>query len=188
MKFEPSTFDLSKLIKLRQEIHKYPEIYFKEVNTGIRIKTYLKSLNIPLTIKQYAKTGFAVDINGLSNPSETPKIVAFRSDLDALEMFEENFDLEYRSKTKAAHMCGHDGHIVSLLGGIHKFIKQLPKIPQNHTIRLIFQPAEEYLGGAKKMVEEGVLEGVKEIWGLHNIPFAKDKIYVKSDLMMYGGI
>ena len=62
----------------------------------------------------------------------------FRSDIDALFMYEENFNLSYRSDIKAAHCWGHDGHIVSLLGFTQLFLENINKIPKNKTIRLIF--------------------------------------------------
>lgn len=91
-----------------------------------------------MTIKTMAKTGFVVDIPGQGPPSDTKKVIAFWADLDALEMFEGNQDLPYRSKKQAAHMCGHDGHITGLLGGVTLFKNNFKQIASNHIMRLIF--------------------------------------------------
>jgi len=80
--------------------------------------------------------------------------------MDALLMAENNPTLPYRTTTEYAHMCGHDGHTVILLGAGEVLIKQREKIPKGKTVRLLFQPAEEMGGGAVKMIEDGVLEGV----------------------------
>ena len=68
-------------------------------------------------------------------------------------------------------MCGHDGHMVILLGAISKILDQRDIIPSNCTVRAIFQPGEEGFGGADLMINEGVLDGVSEIYGLHNAPW-----------------
>ena len=67
-------------------------------------------------------------------------------------------------------MCGHDGHVATILSVAYVLSKSLDKIPKDRTIRLLFQPAEEGPGGAKPMIEEGCLEGVDEVYGYHNIP------------------
>lgn len=67
-------------------------------------------------------------------------------------------------------MCGHDIHMASLLGGASKILDNLDKIPSDKTVRLLFQPAEERWGGALPMIQEGVLDGVDEVYGFHNWP------------------
>lgn len=99
-------------------------------------------------------------------PSLIPdKLFAFRADIDALETFEGNKDLSYRSINKSAHLCGHDGHTTSLLGFAAKFMEKIDQIPQNKGIRLLFQPCEEgsrdSKGGATVMIKEGALKGVE---------------------------
>ena len=82
-------------------------------------------------------------------------------------------------------MCGHDGHITCLIGGLAKILDKRDLIPENCTLRAIFQPGEEGYGGATLMIKEGVLEGVSEIYGLHNIPWDNTgDVYVKSGFMM----
>jgi len=120
-----------------------------------------------------AGTGLVVNIRGKAKPSGDDFKIGLRADIDALPMFEGNKHLEYRSKTKAAHMCGHDGHTTCLLGGISMILQELENIPSNKEIRAIFQPAEEIGKGAQKMIEEGCLEGLDEIYGMHNYPQSK---------------
>ena len=90
--------------------------------------------------------------------------------MDALEMPEENEGLDYKSKTGFAHMCGHDGHMATVLAVTQVLCKQLEKLPKTKMVRLLFQPAEEGPGGALPMIEEGCLEGVDEVYGYHNVP------------------
>lgn len=82
-------------------------------------------------------------------------------------------------------MCGHDGHITCLVGGLAKILDERDIIPNNCTLRAIFQPGEEGCGGATIMINDGVLEGVEEIYGLHNVPYDNPKeVYVKPGAMM----
>ena len=78
-------------------------------------------------------------------------------------------------------MCGHDGHTACLAAFAWKYLKYLDEIPENRTIRLIFQPCEEGPeSGAKLMVEQGVLEGVDEVYTFHNVPTElPGKIYIQ---------
>ena len=169
-------FDLEELIKIRRYIHKNAEIGYKEVKTGAVLKEYIEK-RCPEGVKfvDMAETGFIFDIRGKAEPTkEEPqkdKIVAFRADMDALLMKENNPDLPYQSITEGAHMCGHDGHMVCLLGGFSKLMNNLHKLPSNRIARFILQPGEEAHGGALRMIKENCLEGVSEIWGFHNIPW-----------------
>jgi metal-dependent amidase/aminoacylase/carboxypeptidase family protein len=114
----------------------------------------------------------------------------FRADIDALEMDEENFDLPYRSTIKCAHMCGHDGHTVCLLGFSALLMENIKNVPSNKTLRLLFQPCEEgspnLEWGAPEIIKEGWLDGVDEIYGFHNLPthHLPGKLYVKSGPVM----
>ena len=88
-------------------------------------------------------------------------------------MTELNNDLPYLSKNVgSAHMCGHDGHMACLVGFVPLFLKEISNIPSNRKVRLLFQPAEETVTGAKFMVEKGCLEGVDEVYGFHQWPTA----------------
>ena len=71
-------------------------------------------------------------------------------------------------------MCGHDGHIATLLATAQFWIAHRSRIPKNKTIRLLFQPAEEGPGGAEPMVKEGCMEDVDEVYGYHNAPLSQE--------------
>lgn len=115
-------------------------------------------------------------------------MVAFRADMDGLPMAEET-GLEYTSTTSCAHMCGHDGHMATLIASALFWKKNRDKIPKNKSVRLLFQPAEEGPGGAKPMIEEGCLEGVDEVFGYHNVPFGEQgSITLKSGELMAGSV
>ena len=90
--------------------------------------------------------------------------------MDALPMPENNPDLEYKSTTDHAHMCGHDGHMATILATTQVLMNNLEKVPSNKIVRLLFQPAEEGPGGALPMVEEGCMKGIEEVYGYHNMP------------------
>lgn len=83
-------------------------------------------------------------------------------------------------------MCGHDGHIVSLLSFAWKYLSVLDQVPENKIVRLLFQPCEEGPeSGAKLMIQEGALEGVNEIYGYHNWPTElPGKIFIKEGPIM----
>lgn len=78
-------------------------------------------------------------------------------------------------------MCGHDGHCAWLVGAASKILEKIDTIPSDKCVRLMFQPAEEILGGAFPMVQEGCLDGVDEVYGAHNDPyFPTGKLTVKA--------
>lgn len=187
---QTSCFDVAELVELRQHIHKHAEISNEEFNTSAKIREFLlgKGVN-PDSIKACATTGLVVDIKGKGEPvGEEDKIVAFRADIDALEMKEENFTLPYRSITKGAHMCFHDGHLVCLLGGIARLLDCLDDMPSNRTARFLFQPAEEKYGGAHRMVSEGCLKSVAEIWGMHCYPYDPPNSMFVKEGVSYAGV
>jgi len=147
------------VIGLRRDFHANPEPSWKEFQTSKRVKEELKNIGIPYI--EMAGTGVVGTIKG-SLPGKT---VALRADMDALEVTEKN-EIAYKSQNPGVmHACGHDGHTAMLLGAA----KALNEVQHNikGTIKLIFQPAEEMVQGAKKMVEEGVLEGIDGIFGIH---------------------
>lgn len=167
------------LIDLRRDIHKHPELGFEEIRTMEKISSILKSLNIKHKTK-IAKTGIIADIEG----ADKNFTIAFRADMDALPMDDLKRDLkncEYSSEEKGkCHACGHDVHI-AILTGIAKYFSEV-KPPCN--IRLIYQPAEETTGGAKPMIDEGALDNVNVIYGLHVRPEIKaGQISVKYGVM-----
>lgn len=123
-------------------------------------------------IHKCAKTGLVVNIKGQGPISKTGPVnsIALRADMDALPIPENNPHLKYKSVTDFAHMCGHDGHIVTLLSFTEVLMKNIKSIPKNKFVRLLFQPAEESPGGALPMVKEGCMKNIDEVYGYHNVP------------------
>ncbi len=155
------------VVEIRRHLHQYPEISFQEYKTSEYIVSLLDSWNIKYQ-SGIAHTGIVCFIEG-KNPDK--KTIALRADIDALPVEEKN-SLPFKSKNKGVmHACGHDAHTASLLGVI-LILKELKGFFEG-TIKFIFQPAEEKLpGGAKQMIEEGVLENpaTEIIIGQHVYP------------------
>lgn len=166
----------------RRHIHTYPELSFKEYETSNYICEVLGQHGIPFETG-IAGTGVVALIEG-RNPER--KCVALRGDMDALPI-QENTGLPFASKNDGVmHACGHDMHTSSLLGCA--IILDRIKDSFEGTIKLIFQPGEELLpGGAKLMIEEGVLENpkVQSIIGQHVFPDLEvGKVGFKSGMYM----
>jgi len=173
----------TRLIEIRRDIHMHPELGMEEHRTAGIVENILKSLGIET--KRLAGTGVA----GLLEGGKPGKTVALRADMDALPIVDEK-KVEYASKIPGKmHACGHDAHTTCLLGAAMLLAKYRDFWPGN--VKFIFQPAEETVGGALPMIEEGVLEGpaVDAIFGLHceeSIPAGKigltyDKMHAASD-------
>ncbi|OQR82889.1 amidohydrolase family protein [Achlya hypogyna] len=187
-----TTADLfAQLTQLRRHLHKHAEVTWKEFQTQATIKAFLlEHAQIPEeNISVCATTGLVVNIYG-PTPADTPtpnglKCIAFRGDMDALAMTERNPHLEYESvNVGAAHMCGHDGHVTSLVGFAILLQRVRHLLPPHTSVRLLFQPAEEGGFGAVKMIEGGCLDGVDEIYGYHNGPFPLGSVAVRGGPMM----
>ncbi|ASI62692.1 amidohydrolase [Lactiplantibacillus plantarum subsp. plantarum] len=146
---------------LRHQLHAHPELALQEVATTALIKQTLTELNIRL-VDYPGETGVVAEI-GHGVP-----IIALRADIDALPIQEDN-ELSFRSTIPGRmHACGHDFHTAALLGGAR--LLKVHEADLNGTVRLIFQPAEEGHRGAKMMIDNGVLAGVRAIAGFHNMP------------------
>ncbi|OIK15720.1 hypothetical protein BIV60_08175 [Bacillus sp. MUM 116] len=168
----------ARLVEMRRHLHMYPELRNREFNTTKQINDWLKEFGIqqiPLNLP----TGTAASIEG---KKEGP-IVAIRADIDALPIFEEA-DVPFRSIIDGvSHMCGHDVHTTIALGTA--IILQEISDAISGTVRILFQPAEESEGGAESMIQQGLLNGVKSIIGLHNVPeLPVGKIGVKEGFLM----
>lgn len=154
----------NELINLRREFHKHPEIGMEEYNTSKLIKDFLAKEGIGFTI--IAKTGICgVIIGEKDKPSD--RVIALRADMDALPI-EDKKNCSYASKVKGKmHACGHDAHMAILLMTA-KLLNE-NKCMFSGIVKLIFEPAEETIGGSRIMIEEGVLENpnVDVICGLH---------------------
>ena len=156
------------LVQWRRQFHRYPELGFKEVLTADFVAEKLSQWGIEHQTK-VAKTGIVATIE-----SHYPgKVLGIRADMDALPIQEEN-EVDYCSQHDGVmHACGHDGHTAIALGIAHYLAHNRDK--WSGTVKLIFQPAEEGPGGAKPMIEAGVLSNpeLDAIIGLHlwnNLP------------------
>lgn len=169
---ESKYYNLQELIELRHWFHQHPELSLVEHNTFAKIKEVGLKFDVPeVAFHVSGKTGWKVDICGTGPASGKPRVIAVRSDHDALPIKENNPHLPYLSKKDGvAHMCGHDGHTTSLLGGLALVMGNLDKIPSDRTVRFIFQPAEEGFYGAAAMVKAGAMTAVDEVYGCHNMP------------------
>ncbi len=163
---------------IRQQIHQDPELGFEEVLTSGLVADKLKEFGYEVHTG-VGKTG----VVGVLKKGNLAKKIGLRADMDALPMPEHN-DLPYKSQIpNRMHACGHDGHSASLLLAA----KYLASQEFNGILNLYFQPAEEGLGGAKAMLEDGLLERFDSdmIFGWHNIPLGTDKkIYLESGAVM----
>lgn len=151
------------LISIRRHLHQYPELSQHEFETTKFIKKWLQDNGVE-SRETNLKTGVFADIKG-GKPGKT---VALRADIDALPI-EEKTGLPYASQREGVmHACGHDFHTTALLGAAFLLKRDQSELPG--TIRLIFQPAEEFGGGATHVIADGQLDGVEAIIGLHNKP------------------
>jgi len=143
---------------IRRVIHQWPELGFKEEKTAELISSSLKKLGIK------HQTGIArTGIVGRLITNEKKPTVALRADMDALPITEDT-GLPFASQNPGVmHACGHDGHVALILGAA-ALLKEDP--PEGNVV-FIFQPAEEGEGGAKPMIERGVLDDVNVIFGSH---------------------
>lgn len=149
------------LIIWRRHFHSFPELSFQESNTANTIFDFLCRLSLKAglsseTPKIIAKTGVVFTLKG----KEAGETILLRADMDALPIREEN-DVPYRSKKEGVmHACGHDGHMAMLL--IAAKILSRHRDELKGSVKFVFQPSEEKSpGGAKIMIEEGVLEDPK---------------------------
>lgn len=145
---------------IRRDFHMHPELGFKEYRTSEVIKNFLKGEGIEYY--ETAQTGICAVINGGYS-----KTIALRADMDALPL-QDKKECSYASKvTGRMHACGHDAHTTILMGAA-KILNNI-KYELKGNVKLFFEPGEETTGGARFMVEEGVLENpnVDAIVGLH---------------------
>ncbi|MBW4527967.1 MAG: amidohydrolase [Phormidium tanganyikae FI6-MK23] len=157
----------AQLVTWRRQLHQRPELGFREQLTAEFITEKLKQWNI-LHETGIAKTGIVATIEG----NRPGRVLAIRADMDALPIQEQN-EVPYKSQHDGLmHACGHDGHVTIALGTAY-YLSQHRDF--SGTVKIIFQPAEEGPGGAKPMIEAGVLKNpdVDSIIGLHlwnNLP------------------
>ncbi|MCL1950560.1 MAG: amidohydrolase [Turicibacter sp.] len=165
--------------RIREHLHRNPEVSGQEYETCKYVQQELDKLGIPNKVMY--KTGVVALIVG-AKPGKT---VLLRGDMDALPINEET-DVPFKSETPGVmHACGHDGHTAGLLGAA--MILNDLKDELHGTVKLMFQPDEEFNGGARQMIEEGLLENPKvdaafgiHLWG--PLPFGT--VWYKDGPMM----
>ncbi|MGA7934456.1 MAG: M20 family metallopeptidase [Kovacikia sp.] len=168
------------LVEWRRNLHQKPELGFREQLTAEFVARKLQAWGIEHQIG-IAKTGIVATIRG----NQAGSVLAIRADMDALPIQEEN-DVSYKSQHNGImHACGHDGHVTIALGTALYLSRHRDAFAG--TVRIIFQPAEEGPGGAKPMIEAGVLKNpnADAIIGLHlwnNLPLGT--IGIRSGALM----
>ncbi len=150
-------FDFTRAI--RRDIHKHPELGFQEIRTAGVVVEELKKMGLNPR-SEIGKTGVVCLIKG----KQPGPVVLCRVDMDALPMTEDT-GVEYTSQNEGVmHACGHDAHVAMGLSVAKILVKYQDKF--NGIVKMVFQPAEEGLGGAELMVKEGVLENPKPDFSL----------------------
>ncbi len=172
-----------KLIAIRRDLHEHPELAFQEVRTAQRVAETLHDLGIEYETG-IAKTGVIAYL-GEGEPR-----LALRADMDALPIREANA-VAYKSQNAGVmHACGHDAHTAGLLGAAMILNEDFAAGKLKGTVKLIFQPAEENVGadgksGGQLMVEEGALNDVDAVIGMHIIStLPSNEVYVRAGPFM----
>ncbi len=155
------------LVEVRRDLHQYPELGLEEHRTAARVQGILDEAGIEHQ-DGIGGTGVLGRIDGTATGEKPAKAVALRADMDALPIQDAKQEAPYRSlQPGKMHACGHDVHTTILLGAA-KILTTLREEFRG-TVRLLFQPAEETLGGAKLLIKAGALTDppVAAVFGLH---------------------
>ena len=178
MMIDDLSLNMDQLIKLRQELHQYPEVSNREKETAQRISGFLRSTSPDYLIRNIGGHGVAAVYNGKTGGAS----VMLRCELDALPITEVN-EMEYRSKNDGiGHKCGHDGHM-TILCGVASLLAE--KRPEYGRVILLFQPAEETGEGAARVLADEKFSSIEPdfIYALHNLPgFKRDRIILKDNI------
>ena len=146
----------------RRQLHREPELTWQERDTAVSVRTTLDVLGIPWSV--CAETGTVARLA----PDAPGRHVALRGDMDALPIVEESGVAWSSTRPGCMHACGHDGHTATLMAAAGWLKRHEATLPG--PVTLLFQPAEEGGHGARRMIEDGALESVDEIFGWHNWP------------------
>lgn len=170
----------------RHDIHAHPEIGFAETRTAAKVAQLLESFGVEVH-RGVGKTGVVGVLKNGVRAGDKGRRIGLRADMDALPILEANTFAHRSTHPGRMHACGHDGHTAMLLGAA-KVLAQTRNF--DGTVHFIFQPAEEGLGGALAMIEDGLFERFPcdFIFGMHNRPkLPVGKFLVKTGAMMAGG-
>ncbi|MBC1934306.1 amidohydrolase [Listeria seeligeri] len=170
------------IIQIRRHLHENPELSFHEAETAKYIQSFYKGKDVEIATEVGNGHAIVVTIKG-GKPGKT---IALRADFDALPVTEET-ELPFKSQNEGVmHACGHDGHTAYLLVLADCLISLKEDIPG--TIKIVHQHAEETPpGGAKSVVESGILDDVDQIFGIHVFPFGESgEVYYHSGYSMAG--
>ncbi len=171
----------AELTKIRRDLHAHPELGFEEVRTSGVVADLLQSWGIE-THRNIGKTGVVGVIEG----NKPGRSIGLRADMDALPI-EEQTNLPFSSTNPGVmHACGHDGHTTMLLGAA-RYLAETRDFAGR--VILIFQPAEEGLGGARAMLGDGLFDrfACDEVYGLHNWPGApQNRVAINPGIAMAG--
>jgi amidohydrolase len=175
----------SDLIEMRRDLHRHPELSFCESRTADVAASAVESHGWRVR-RGVGRTGVVAEI-GSGSP-----LVALRADMDALPI-QESGDVEYRSTVDGVmHACGHDAHVSMLVGAARLLADAHRAGTLKGTVRLLFQPSEECSdnegkSGATRMVEDGAMEGVDAVFGLHiGGHLESGRAYISSGPIMAG--
>lgn len=167
---------------IRRDLHAHPELGFEEVRTSGIVADKLREFGVDEIETGIGRTGVVAVIKG----NRPGRRIGLRADMDALPIHEQT-NLPYASKNAGImHACGHDSHTTMLLGAA-KYLTETRDFAGEAV--LIFQPAEEGLGGAREMIADGLFDKfpVDEVYGLHNSPFDEPgQIGIKPGAAMAG--
>jgi hippurate hydrolase len=163
----------------RHHLHRYPELSFEEVNTSKYIAGLVRSWGYEV-VEGVGRLGVVASMT----VGHGQKSIGLRADTDALPIQEDN-ELPYKSEVAGvSHLCGHDGHSTMLLAA-GEYLARTRRF--DGTVRLIFQPAEEIMGGGPAMIEDGLFERwpIDAVFGMHNMPgLERGKLHFRDGPMM----
>ena len=164
LEIEASRYE-QQLRKHRRALHRIPELGYEEIKTHEYLMRHLEKL-APDDLRVFAQTGIRAVFRGYG----TGRVIAFRSDIDALPIQEATGCTFASEHSGRMHACGHDGHMANLLTFAQWLSEHRSQLKDD--VVLLFQPAEETTGGARRMIEEGALEEphVQAVYGMHMMP------------------
>ena len=167
----------------RRDIHAHPELGFEETRTAGIVAAKLREFGFDEVHERVGKTG----VVGVLRAGSSTRRIGLRADMDALPMAEGNRFAHASVFANKMHACGHDGHTTMLLGAA-RYLAATRQF--DGTVNFIFQPAEEGMGGAQAMIDDGLFQRFPcdSIFGMHNRPSLDvGRFNVKPGPMMAGG-